>query len=255
MKDKEKAIQCKKCEGVQLENNFYKPLKKNRICKDCLCKEFIFQYNGIYDNDFGATIEWMCKEYNLPFVQELIYYHENVLNIKDKLECYMNDISLLPMYQNKIITKEKSDIDFINEDIKGVKEHIEYSLKQHDFNSHNKWLNSLRDALELREKLQGNNNNTFNIKIHEIRTDSFDEIIQAIQQSQANQIGNSFNKTSIDIDHKDGVSYISEHILQSLRNSYEIKYGRKSYNEPVYMMLTDRKSKEEINIIINKNSK
>jgi hypothetical protein len=122
---KEKAIQCKKCEGVQLENNFYEPLKKNRICKDCLYKEFIFQYNGIYDNDFGATIEWMCNEYDLPFVYELLNYHKNILNVKEKLEYYMNDISLLPMYQEVNIIKEKSDIDFINDDIKQLKKNIQ----------------------------------------------------------------------------------------------------------------------------------
>jgi hypothetical protein len=184
MKNKIESLKCEKCTAIQLENNFYKPLKKYKICKDCFNQEFMFQYRGIFDTDFGATIEWMCKEYNLPFVQELIYYHEDVLNIKEKLECYMNDISLLPMYQKTDEIKTKSDIDFINDDIKELKIKISKSLEKDDSNAHGKWINSLREALELREKLQGvNNNSSFNISIGEIALSNFDEIIENIKQT------------------------------------------------------------------------
>jgi hypothetical protein len=172
MKNKTEILTCEKCTGVQKIENFYKPLEKNKICKDCLYKEFIFQYSGIYDCDFGVTIDWMCKEYDLPFVDQLIYYHKEIENIKDKLECYINDISLLPMYQNSNDVKEEPDIDFINDDIKQLKVKILKTLEKDDFNAHNKWMNSLRDAIDLRDKLRGNKDTTINIGTIMVKDDT-----------------------------------------------------------------------------------
>jgi hypothetical protein len=245
MKKKIESIKCKKCEGIQLRNNFYKPLERQEVCKECLSKEFMFQYRAMFDCDFGETIEWMCKEYNLPFVYELIYYHEDISNINDKLESYINDISLLPMYQDSSDIKEKSDIEFINDDIKQLKKNIEKAIQKEDFNAHNKWMNCLRDALELREKLQGNNNNTFNITIGDIKNIDFDKVMKEIISKSKETI----NKQDID-----NVDYISECILRSLNDNYEIAYGQKSSDKPVFMKITDRRNKEEIGIVINKNS-
>lgn len=127
------------------------------ICKECLIEKFTHTYK-LFNNNFERTLKVMCEDYNLPFVVSLISLHNDV-NYIERLKLYIKDISSLPQYKNMtyFVQKEKSDIDFLNDDIKGVKEHIEYSLKQGSVNEHNKWLNSLREALELKDKLENSN--------------------------------------------------------------------------------------------------
>ena len=59
------------------------------------------------------------------------------------------------------------NIDFIKKDIQTIKNYIINSLDKGDFNAHNKWMNNLRDALDLKNKLENRTDtyNTFNINI------------------------------------------------------------------------------------------
>ena len=167
---------CDYCHKEQSEHNFYKIVteKLNRetgeyepytVCKDCLLYEYI--YGG---NVTEIKIHRMCLDYNL--------YYDTVIssNIilkkqkhRDTLIEYLRIISSLPQYIGKkykdsvFEQEEKSDIDFINDDIKELKVKISKSLEKEDSNAHNKWMNSLRDAMELRDKLQGNKDCTINI--------------------------------------------------------------------------------------------
>ena len=171
-------IKCKNCEESIKEFNFYKIVKEKlnektdkyestNICKQCLKVEY---------SKFG--IVHICKLYNL-------YYDYNLWNDtnknyegRDKIDIfirYISTLSSLKQYIDKkfkdsvfvnklefsdilIPVKEKSDLDFINEDIEKLKSNIEKSINvSGDFNAHNKWMNCLRDALELRDKLEDKN--------------------------------------------------------------------------------------------------
>jgi hypothetical protein len=197
-------ITCKECNIHKSITKFYKVIKEKLIdnkyqpfviCKDCIKKEYLSEYEKV-NNDFRQTLIIMCTKYNL-------YYDENLMqsskdsNIEDGwnlFQQYIKCVSSLFQYQklkykdsiflakdikpedintdNTIIIKEKTDIEFINDDIKGIKNHIEYSLKQHDHNAHNKWMNCLRDAIELRDKLQGNKENIINIGTIVVQNDA-----------------------------------------------------------------------------------
>lgn len=139
--------------------------KNNGICKKCLTDKY-FNYLNENKGNIGRSIYFLCKEYNLPFDGKII---KDGVSCSQSLRDYIRQISSLPQYKNvgfedKIIETgldlaskniELSDIDFINEDIKRIKENIVSALDKNDINSHGKWLNSLRDALELRDRLQG----------------------------------------------------------------------------------------------------
>lgn len=61
----------------------------------------------------------------------------------------------------------KNNLDFVNKDIEVLKGFIINSLDRNDINAHNKWMNNLRDALELKNKLENKTDtyNTFNINV------------------------------------------------------------------------------------------
>lgn len=65
--------------------------------------------------------------------------------------------------------EDSSNIEFLERDIASIKERILKALDRDDANLHNKWMNNLRDALELKNKLENKtdtyNNNTYNINI------------------------------------------------------------------------------------------
>ena len=135
------------------------------ICKECLLKKVINVFKS-NKGDYAKTINDICKEYNLPFVKNILWKlhgNESENNIKEIFVGYIKDITSLPQYKNKTYCEEKSDIDFINDDIKQLKKNIEKAIQNEDFNAHNKWMNCLRDAIELREKLQGVKENIINI--------------------------------------------------------------------------------------------
>lgn len=158
---------CKRCKKDKpKELNFYKGFD---VCKDCLSE---------YLNDFTKEqafekVKELLHENNYIINQELlndIFFSEKDeyrgRNNIGRLSEYLKRINSLPQYKDyryKVINEEKSDIEFINDDIKGVKEHIEYSLKQHNVNEHNKWLNSLRDAFLLRERLESTVKPTYDL--------------------------------------------------------------------------------------------
>jgi len=187
-------ITCKECNIHKSITKFYRVIKEKLvdskyqpfvICKDCIKKDYLAEYEKV-DNDFRQALIIMCTKYN-------IYYDENLMqsskdnNIEDGwnlFQQYIKYISSLRQYiglkykdsiwENKkssignysdilIPVEEKSDIDFINDDIKQLKKNIEKAIQKEDFNAHNKWMNCLRDAIELRERLQGIKENIINI--------------------------------------------------------------------------------------------
>lgn len=181
------SLKCEKCTGVQSKDNFYKPLEKHNICKDCFYEEFIYQYTGIFNQNYGDTMNWICEKYDIPFIFSLIYYHKDIINIKEKLESYMNDVSSLPIYQSNN-KEEKSDLDFINDDIKQLKKNIEKAIQKEDFNAHNKWMNCLRDAIELRETLKGGSKYTINLGTVNVNSNSAEDLINELTKIVSKQV-------------------------------------------------------------------
>jgi hypothetical protein len=174
------SIYCTECKQGKNEKDFYKRFTKDNksdvkyqekviatvstnkfgICKDCLIKEVINNYK-LNKGDYYKTLEDICKKYNLPFIESIVWkFHKNesMENIKQMFDNYIKDVMYLESTE-----EEKSDIDFINDDIKELKVKISNALQKDDINAHGKWMNSLRDALELRDKLQGNIENIINI--------------------------------------------------------------------------------------------
>jgi hypothetical protein len=160
--------------------------RSNGICKECLMNKY-FKYLDDNNGDIKKSIYKLCKEYDLPYdnkhIDNLCKSTESCSGV---LKTYIKNISSLSHYERgfeecvvhlgeigteasiKLTSEykntwnnslkdleEKSDIDFINDDIKRIKIHIQKALENDDVNQHGKWLNSLRDALELRNKLEG----------------------------------------------------------------------------------------------------
>lgn len=182
-------VYCTECQTEKDEKEFYKRLLVSDIrdikyqgvtyatvdvssgtkgiCKKCLIEKFTHTYK-LFNEDFEKTLKAMCEDYNLPFVVSLVSAHNDV-NFIERLNYYIKGITSFPQYFNmnyleSIGKKEKSDIDFINEDIKQLKKNIEKAIQKEDFNAHNKWMNCLRDAIELRERLNKNDRITIPLK-------------------------------------------------------------------------------------------
>lgn len=167
---------CKRCKKDKLkEPNFYKGFD---VCKDCLS-----EYLSIFTKEQAfAKVKDLLHENNYIINQELledIFFSDKEeyrgSNNIGRLSEYLKRINSLPQYKDfkyKIITEEKSEIDFINDDINQLKNKITKALGNDDFNAHNKWMNCLRDAIELRERLQGNNDYTINISTINIQNET-----------------------------------------------------------------------------------
>lgn len=159
---------CKKCKTDKEKYYFYNGIIG--ICKDCLQNEFerYKQKDDAYDKIPFLII---CRKYNLYYDDNLVEsLHEKKFILKE----YLKIIKTLPQYKglyfkdsfNKINENSlseyfgdvKDDIDFIEKDIIIIKNHIINSLDTGDINAHNKWMNNLRDALELKNKLNEKNN-------------------------------------------------------------------------------------------------
>jgi hypothetical protein len=188
-----KKFKCDECEDKVVETNFYRIITEKlntktgeyepyRICKKCITSDYSF---GIHsDRD---RIHNICKKYNLYYNDSIV--DEVILNDKEyKLGDYLRIISSLRQYQGlkfkdsvfENISKEQnkeSDIDFINDDIVQLKKNIQKALDNYDYNAHNKWMNSLRDAIELRDKLQGNKNYVINIGTINSNTNDAEELV------------------------------------------------------------------------------
>jgi hypothetical protein len=177
--------------------------RSNGICKECLIKKY-FKYLDDNNGNVKKSIYEICKEYNLPYDEKMIQKYINAnKSCSYVLKVYMKDINSLPMYNdekfhthkvhlgdentkasatvysdkgNALFTindeeigkvEEKSDIDFIEEDIKQIKRNIQKTSANNDVNAHGKWLNSFRDALTLREDLKRlekkQNDNTYDL--------------------------------------------------------------------------------------------
>lgn len=157
-------MKCKTCKKEKTEQNFYKGFTE---CKDCLGEHL----NGKSTTQAFEEVKDLLQDNNYIVNQELLY--DIFFSDKDeyrgsnnlgKLSDYLRKINSLPQYKEykyKIINEEKSDIDFINDDIRELKVKISKSLEKEDFNAHNKWMNSLREAIELRDKLE-NKSKTIN---------------------------------------------------------------------------------------------
>lgn len=105
----------------------------------------------------------ICKKHDL-------YYDYNLINSlvseskKFILEEYIKCLNSFPQYEglefkdsfnNRSKNKlEKTNLDFVNYDIEKIKTNIENAVIRGDVNLHGKWLNSLREALELKDKLE-----------------------------------------------------------------------------------------------------
>jgi len=177
------GIKCQECKQERCDSNFYKIIRQRKnnkgvytsyiICKDCIMKEYIDNSEG----DFSKGLIYICEKYN-------VYYDINLVNsissneipdFKNLFKQYIRYISCMLQYNglkykdsvftsNIIVeeiidsgrpleSEEKTDIDFINDDIKMIKRNMKNATFKNDANAHGKWMNSLRDALELRENL------------------------------------------------------------------------------------------------------
>lgn len=165
-------MKCKIC-NTEKENKY--SYKGFNYCKECISKS-LNSKTSMYDAQMFC--KQVLEDSNYIVNNELLYdifFNDNGIDeyrgLKNdsKLSLYLKKINSLPQYsiygykEEQKINKEKSDIDFINEDINKLKQNIEKSIRNNDFNAHNKWMNCLRDAIELREKLQGNKESIINI--------------------------------------------------------------------------------------------
>jgi hypothetical protein len=151
-------MKCQKCEYERSEQYFYKGFTE---CRDCI-KNYLDSQP--LEKAFISAKE-LLEEANYLVNEELllnIFFggSEQYRGLKagSMLGEYLKKINTMPQfekyrYNQKSETKEKSDIYFINDDIKQLKKNIEKAIQNNDFNSHNKWMNCLRDALEIRDKL------------------------------------------------------------------------------------------------------
>lgn len=178
---------------IKLHEKVIATVSTNRygICKECLIEKFTKIYK-LFNEDFEKTLKAMCEDYNLPFVTSLISSHTDMIFI-ERLNYYIKDITSLKQYydmnySDSIGVKEKSDIDFINEDIKQLKKNIEKAIQKEDFNAHNKWMNCLRDAIELRERLQGESLYTINVGTVNVSSTNAEDFINELTKLAENRL-------------------------------------------------------------------
>ena len=181
---------CKICKKEKLEQKFYKGFKE---CKDCLEEHLNKLPNTVAYEKVKDLLQNNNYVVNEELLHSIFFSDEDTIRGKNnigRLGHYLKDINSLPQYNKyRIKVVEKSDIDFINDDIKQLKKNIENAIQKEDFNAHNKWMNSLRDAIELRDKLQGNNDCTINIGTitvkDEIDMNKFTEKLSEMVKRQA----------------------------------------------------------------------
>lgn len=196
--EKENLIKCDACESYKGVYNFYKIITERKnletgeyeqysVCKNCIETEYLnyikdYKYSGAD----ASAIKYICEKYN-------IYYDLNIVNSickencndKYKLGKYFKEINSLKQYKDKkykdsILTRRElkqkkvedwNDLEFLNIDIKNIKINMLNSIDKEDFNAHNKWMNSLRDALELREKLLSKENKISIDNLNDLKVD------------------------------------------------------------------------------------
>jgi hypothetical protein len=201
-----KKIRCDDCGEKLPENIFYKNITQKLnyklgkyepwiACKKCIMSDLM---NYKSDN-FEDILIHICRKYNLYYdiniidtIQKDSYdrmfsiYIKNINSLaqykdkKHKDSVFYNDRKIGSFFEYVNVKEEKSDIEFINDDIKQLKKNIEKSIQKEDFNAHNKWMNCLRDAIELRDKLQGNKEYVINIGTVTVNKDNADEFLDSL---------------------------------------------------------------------------
>jgi hypothetical protein len=189
--EKNTEVYCSECKTTKRKRDFYIRLISDTekikdedsedielpvgICKDCFMNKY-FKYLDDNNGDTKKSIYKLCKQYNLPYDSRLIdSLCESTESCSGVLKTYIRHIHSLNQYKvsfddyvmnnsndtisefgvnTSVEIKEKSNIDFIEEDIKQIKINIQKSSESNDVNAHGKWLNSFRDALALREDLR-----------------------------------------------------------------------------------------------------
>lgn len=173
------CTECKKFEtGDMFYSRFYKKVNRTHqnmtsyegVCKECLIKEYQASLEN-FNGDLYKAIDYICAKYDLPFEEELVGNKQGEDLSKTKIfQNYIRVINSLPQYSKGVYTQttktikadvivagklniNDSDIDFINKDIKKIKENI---LKCESPNEHGKWMNSLREALLLKKEIENN---------------------------------------------------------------------------------------------------
>lgn len=157
MKDTCICRECKK--ELNYSNNFYSGM---RICKNCLHCELIQLACKL---ELRESMMILCGKYDL-------YFDINLLkgSASETLGAYMRQINSLPQYRSKrfkdsvfnkednkdsdVDTEKMSTIDFLDMDIEKVKKNILKSVNDGSVNEHGKWLQSLRDAVRLKQDLE-----------------------------------------------------------------------------------------------------
>lgn len=99
------------------------------------------------------------------------------------------------------IRELRTDLDFINYDIEKIKKNIESASIRGDVNLHGKWLNSLREAMELRDKLENTNNIPINNTIVVNKSIDENDIKDIINMNLKKYITPTFKK---DCNYKNG---------------------------------------------------
>lgn len=180
-KEKLNEVYCWECKKYKPKEDFYKrfieinahdmmrggeiwgSLKyEHGICKECLIKEFQASLEN-FKGDVKEAIKYICSKYDLPYDIKLI---KNNTSKTGELKNYIRTISSLKQYEYKGFvehyhepknkTENMSDIEFLERDIESIKIKMSDSLDRDDVNAYGKWMNSLRDALQLKDKLENN---------------------------------------------------------------------------------------------------
>lgn len=136
----------------------------------------------------------ICKKHDLYYDYNLI---SSLVSESKKfiLEEYIKCLNSFPQYEglefkdsfnNRSKNKlEKTNLDFVNYDIEKIKTNIENAVIRGDANLHGKWLNSFRDALELKDRLENKDNipvnNTFNFSTN-VDSINISEIEKAVKK-------------------------------------------------------------------------
>lgn len=190
-------MKCKICNTEKENKYFYKGFI---YCKECISKS-LNSKTSIYE---ALTFcKQVLEDSNYIVNDELLYeifFNDNSIDeyrgLKNdsKLSLYLKKINSLPQYntyrykEEQKMNKDESDIDFINKDIEGIKGHLKIAMRTHDFNAHNKWMNCLRDAIELRERLQGGSKYTINLGTINVNSGNAEDLINEIVKIAEKQI-------------------------------------------------------------------
>lgn len=199
-------MKCQICKKEQQEKYFYEGFNK---CRDCI-KDYL---NVLTTADAYQSAKILLKESNYIENEKLLFdvFFECNSEWRDldnisKFSTYLKMVNSLPQYKEygcnqKVINEEKSDIDFINDDILMVKRNMKKATFQNDANAHGKWMNSLRDAFLLRERLESTIKPTYDLYFDVGRAESetnctiyYKGQVHSLRKLNSNYISEYINK-------------------------------------------------------------